>query len=202
MSGRRLRCGHSCCCRCCCDHTTAGWNSRRCCHSSHYPARSESSYLQKEIYESRSLTRIIYSGTSNKGLSEKGTTSQQRTHVWTPFPLAVVHYNLREEDSLSTEDKNGHSQGGPFHLEVLATTNWTTATNILTQVERHCRIEKRRCIPAACRPHPPPLARNSRHTRYPIPPAGKSPAGHSDRSLRSRQLASSHLRLEMFKSWL
>ena len=42
---------------------------------------------------------------------EDGTTSQQRT-ILNPFPIAVVHFNLREKDSLSTEDR-------VFVLEVL-----------------------------------------------------------------------------------
>ena len=29
---------------------------------------------------------LVYSGTSDKGPSGIGTTSQQRTHFWTPFP--------------------------------------------------------------------------------------------------------------------
>ena len=38
-------------------------------------------------------------GTSDKGPSEKGTTSQQRSFLGT-FPIAV-HFNLHEEDNLS-----------------------------------------------------------------------------------------------------
>ena len=42
-----------------------------------------------ESLKRRALTRqgkSKYSGTSDKGPSEKGTTSQQRTQFWTPFP--------------------------------------------------------------------------------------------------------------------
>ena len=48
---------------------------------------------------------VIYSGTSDKGHSEKGTTSQQRMQFWTPFPQQQFIFNLKEEDNLSTEDK-------------------------------------------------------------------------------------------------
>ena len=46
-----------------------------------------------------------YSGTSDKGLSEIGTTSQLRTQFWTPFPWQQFIFNLRAEDNLSTEAK-------------------------------------------------------------------------------------------------
>ena len=43
-------------------------------------------YMWTVIIGKSSLHVDSYSGTSNKGPPEKGTTSQQRTQFWTPFP--------------------------------------------------------------------------------------------------------------------
>ena len=49
-------------------------------------------------------SKYIYSGTSNKRPSEKGTTSLQRTLLNAPN-YTTMQINLREEDNLSTKDK-------------------------------------------------------------------------------------------------
>ena len=47
----------------------------------------------------------IYSGTSDKGPSEIGTTSLQRTLVAAPCKYFSVLFYLRDRDNLSTRDK-------------------------------------------------------------------------------------------------
>ena len=48
----------------------------------------------------------VYSRTSNKGPSEKGTTSiPTKDTSPCPFPIAFMHFNLRKEDNLSIKDK-------------------------------------------------------------------------------------------------
>ena len=50
------------------------------------------------------ITPIHFSGTSNKGHSEKGTTSLQGT-LLVPFPITEYTLNLQEKNHLSIEDK-------------------------------------------------------------------------------------------------
>ena len=46
-----------------------------------------------------------YSGTSDKGPSEIGTTSLQGTNSLSPVYILSIHFNLRDRDNLSTRDK-------------------------------------------------------------------------------------------------